>query len=115
MAYFSNSSEGCALDAICDKCVHIGPQDGPGCSVLFMQLDWNYEQGGGTEKDTAEEKTKREALNSLISHDDEGKLTCKMFFPVEWLSDRGQFEIGKADKSAQDRLKLKEWNKIYAK
>lgn len=113
MAYFSNSGEGAALDEICQKCVHLGPTDGPGCQVLCMQLLWNYEQASGNDTDTAEEKTKTAALDMLIENGS-GEVKCHMFFPIEWLSDRGKFEIGKADQEAKDRLKLAEWNKLYA-
>lgn len=119
MAYFSNSSDGSALDEMCSKCVHLGPENGPGCRVLLLQLDWNYEQDLNGDGDTGA-KAKKRALDLLIPQTvPEGKpvycreTKCSMFFPVELLSDRGKFEIGKADKAAQDRLKLEEWNKLY--
>lgn len=120
MAYFSNSSEGDVLDAMCAKCVHQGPVDGPGCNVLLLQLLWNYEQDLAGKGDPAA-KIKKETLDILITQEAPADkpnfpvTKCTMFFPVEWLSDRGKFEIGKADQAEADRIKLHEWNKIYGK
>lgn len=121
MAYFSNSSEGDVLDEMCSKCVHLGPENGPGCRVLLLQLDWNYEQDLNGDGDAAA-KAKKRTLDALIPQVvPEGKAVyyretkCAMFFPIEWLSDQGKHEIGKADLAAQERLRLAEWNKIYSK
>jgi hypothetical protein len=77
MAYFSNSSEGSALDELCTKCVHLGSDNGPNCPVLLLQLLWNYDQFEAT----AEEKAKKQALDMLIPQKD-GEVKCSMFHPL---------------------------------
>ena len=73
MAYFSNGTEGMALDEQCCKCIHGVTEDGEllPCSVLFLQLNWNYEQ---------ENEVKREALDTLIPRD---TAECTMFYALK--------------------------------
>ena len=49
MSYFSNGSEGEALDNLCYRCIHGYDKDGmnktdAGCNVAALQMIWNYEQ-----------------------------------------------------------------------
>lgn len=45
MGYFSNGTEGEMYEsAYCDRCVHQGPEDGPGCAVWFAHLIHNYDE-----------------------------------------------------------------------
>ena len=45
MGYFSNGSEGMAYEArYCDRCVHQGPPEGPGCAVWLAHLLANYDE-----------------------------------------------------------------------
>lgn len=44
MGYFSNGSEGTSYEAkYCDKCLHQGPPDGPGCAVWLAHMLHNYD------------------------------------------------------------------------
>jgi hypothetical protein len=119
MAYFPNGTAGMMYEEMyCSRCVHLGPAEGPGCSVMLLHMLWNYDACNGDDpKAPKDEKAKHDALNTLIPQTKDGLSTekCTMFFPVEWLSDRGKFEIGKADQETKDRLKLEEWNNLYGK
>ena len=45
MGYFSTGSEGMDYEArYCDRCVHQGPPDGPGCAVWGAHLVANYDE-----------------------------------------------------------------------
>ena len=45
MGYFSNGTEGMAYEAkYCERCIHYGPPDGPGCPVFGLHLLHNYEE-----------------------------------------------------------------------
>ena len=50
MAYFSNGSEGMALDDLCDKCIHGFDTEKncnrqkDNCAVWLLQFMWNYDQ-----------------------------------------------------------------------
>ncbi len=45
MGYFSNGAEGMDYEArYCRRCVHYGPEDGPGCPVWLAHLLHNYEE-----------------------------------------------------------------------
>lgn len=82
MGYFSNGSEGMAYEArYCDRCVHQGPPDGPGCSVWLVHLLYNYGATPG----------QQQVLNELIprgEHGDNGQ--CRMFIDVAAPSGGGQ-------------------------
>lgn len=44
MGYFSNGTEGDLYqDRYCRRCVHYGPEDGPGCPIWGAHLAYNYE------------------------------------------------------------------------
>ena len=44
MGYFSNGTEGSIYEGTyCRRCVHYGPEEGPGCPVWFAHLLHNYE------------------------------------------------------------------------
>lgn len=45
MGYFSNGSEGDWYErTYCDRCIHQGPDDGPGCAVMLAHLLHNYQE-----------------------------------------------------------------------
>lgn len=45
MGYFSNGTEGMDYEAqFCDRCVHQGPEDGPGCMVWMLHFLHNYDE-----------------------------------------------------------------------
>lgn len=67
MVYFSNSSEGDALEMECDECIHADPD--AGCPIYMIQMHFNYDQHDN-------EKLKQ-AMNMLISHKKKGGL-CNM-------------------------------------
>ena len=44
MGYFSNGTEGEIYEeTFCRRCVHYGPEEGPGCPVWFAHLLYAYE------------------------------------------------------------------------
>jgi len=79
MAYFSNGTEGMALDNQCAKCKY--GEDA--CPVYFVQYTFNYE--------ACNNKTARAILDCLI-HDD-GK--CEMYELIQQYKykDRAQMKI----------------------
>lgn len=45
MGYFANGTEGEMYEArYCHRCIHQGPPDGPGCSIMLLHLLHNYEE-----------------------------------------------------------------------
>ena len=49
MGYFSNGTENeIYQEQWCSRCVHEGPQDGPGCPVMGIHFFYNYDQVGST-------------------------------------------------------------------
>jgi hypothetical protein len=45
MGYFSNGSEGMDYEATyCERCIHFGPEEGPGCPVWLAHLIHNYDE-----------------------------------------------------------------------
>ena len=45
MGYFSNGTEGQIYEeAYCLRCIHYGPEEGPGCPVWFAHLLYAYEE-----------------------------------------------------------------------
>lgn len=82
MGYFSNGTEGCSYaEQYCDRCIHQGSDDGPGCPVWLLHLEWNYDAcNGGEPNATADEKLKHKALTLLIPLDEKGcNQQCTMF------------------------------------
>lgn len=83
MAYFSNGSEGMGYEEhYCMRCMHRGPEEGPGCPVWFLHLQWNYDACNGQEPEAEPiEKVKYVALNSLIPRSADGchNEQCTMF------------------------------------
>lgn len=77
MAYFSNGTEGQDYEARwCDRCVHQGGPNGPGCAVWLAHLMHNYEQKEGSPLE--------QVLATLIPVDARGfALKCKMFITAE--------------------------------
>lgn len=71
MGYFSNGSEGSSYEEMwCDRCVHQGPDDGPGCSVWFAHLIHNYDECNNPDS----------VLHMLIPRGDDGRNEqCSMF------------------------------------
>lgn len=73
MGYFSNGSEGMDYEArYCNRCVHEGPPDGPGCAVWGAHLFSNY----------AERNNDNSILHQLIPRttDGLGNEQCRMFW-----------------------------------
>ena len=72
MGYFSNGTEGeIYQDRYCRRCVHYGPEEGPGCPGFGAHLAFNYGQ-------SAEVK---EIMDSLIPPGaGRGNEQCKMFY-----------------------------------
>lgn len=102
MAYFSNGTEGMALDMLCLRCVHgydiekaeNRNEDGRACAAWELQSLWNYEQHDrdpDAGNDTAlqngirmgfglrsrEAKVKKEALDTLLPQND--RCLCAMY------------------------------------
>lgn len=77
MAYFSNGSEGQDYEARwCNRCVHEGGPNGPGCAVWLAHLMHNSDQVKGSPLEST--------LAILIPVDARGfALKCKMFLTVE--------------------------------
>lgn len=45
MGYFSNGTEGMMYEeAFCRRCIHYGPEEGPGCPVWLAHLLFAYEE-----------------------------------------------------------------------
>ena len=45
MGYFPNGCEGMDYEArYCDRCIHQGAADGPGCPVWLLHMLHNYEE-----------------------------------------------------------------------
>ena len=64
MGYFSNGTEGMIYEeAFCRRCIHYGPEEGPGCPIWAAHLLYAYE----------------------LCNDDEhpGKVMLDMFIPPE--------------------------------
>lgn len=76
MGYFSSGCEGADWqDRWCRQCVHYGPEDGPGCCIWGLHLNWNYSQYDETEVG----KTQKAALDALIEELPGGDMRCKLF------------------------------------
>jgi hypothetical protein len=85
MAYFPNgTSHQCYLETLCTRCRNFRDlQDGrgPGCPILDLHFQWNYE--------AVNDQTKRQALNHFIpiEEDEFGHKTinadCLMFLPAD--------------------------------
>lgn len=58
MAYFANGAEGSILESQCSDCIL--PDDAP-CPILWMQMEWNYDQ-----LENGEETKVSEVMNLLI-------------------------------------------------
>ena len=44
MAYFPNGTAGMEYEShYCFHCIHFGPEEGPGCPIWGLHLDWNYD------------------------------------------------------------------------
>ena len=75
MGYFPNGSEGDYYEArYCDRCVHQGPPDGPGCAVWLAHILYNY-----TDCNKADS-----VLHLLIPRGANGdNAECRMFHAVQ--------------------------------
>lgn len=70
MGYFSNGTEGMDYEAhYCERCVHQGPEDGPGCAVWLAHLLHNYDECNNPDS----------ILHLLIPYEDGHSGECKMF------------------------------------
>lgn len=68
MAYFSNGTEGEALDEQCWECLH-SEDDLTLCPIMAIQMEFNYKQCDEKNKDL------RAAMNMLV--DDKGSCLMK--------------------------------------
>lgn len=82
MAYFSNGSEGCALDAQCSDCRI--PNDAP-CPILWVQMTYNYDQ-----LDKGNEKL-REAMNCLVN--ERGECQMKPIIDGQLVDDKRTLDL----------------------
>lgn len=73
MGYFSNGTEGMDYEEhYCHRCIHDGPEEGPGCPVWLAHLLHNYEQH--------KDEQLASVLNILIPRDEDGwNQQCSMF------------------------------------
>ena len=65
MGYFSNGSEGMALDAECIECAAF-----TGCPIALVQLMYNYDQVGN--------QLAGDILNTLVKQKDGEYIGCQM-------------------------------------
>jgi len=73
MGYFSNGTEGMDYEEhYCRRCVHYGPEDGPGCPIWGAHLLYAY--NGPDEAKTI--------LDMLIPRHDGVNQQCVMWEPV---------------------------------
>ena len=72
MGYFSNGTEGMMYEeAYCNRCLHQGPPDGPGCAIWLAHMLYNYD-----------ECNKKESILHLLiprTKDGLGNEQCTMF------------------------------------
>lgn len=92
MAYFSNGTEGAMYEEeYCSRCVHQGPEDGPGCTVWLAHMLHNYEECN--KKDSI--------LHLLIPRRKDGFADkCSMFHedrPLEREEIRAQIAVAEKD------------------
>lgn len=70
MGYFSNGTEGEMYEeTYCRRCVHYGPDEGPGCAVWLAHLLHNYDESNNADS----------ILHVLIPIGVEGNEECSMF------------------------------------
>lgn len=72
MGYFANGSEGMDYEEqFCRRCIHVGPEEGPGCHVWLAHLLFNYTQTKNAEVEAV--------LDTLIPRNGIHNLQCAMF------------------------------------
>lgn len=73
MGYFSNGAEGMDYEArYCERCIHFGPEEGPGCPIWLAHLVHNYDQNKNADVESV--------LNMLIPRDKDGwNEECNLF------------------------------------
>jgi len=70
MGYFSNGTEGAIYEeTFCRRCIHYGPEDGPGCPIWLAHLIHNYDECNNDES----------ILHILIPREGVHNLQCTMF------------------------------------
>jgi hypothetical protein len=75
MVFFSNGAEGADYEKrYCERCIHYGPEDGPGCPVFGARLLHNY----------AERDNQGSIVHLLIPRSADGLTNepCRMFIEV---------------------------------
>ncbi len=76
MGYFSNGAEGMDYEEqYCRRCIHFGPEEGPGCPVWMAHLLFNYDQN--------KDEKLASLLDVLIPRDGINNLECTMFVAVQ--------------------------------
>jgi hypothetical protein len=77
MGYFSNGTEGADFEEqFCKRCVHYGPEEGPGCPVWLAHLLYNYEECNS-------DSNAKSILDMLIERDTITSNRCTMFVEVQ--------------------------------
>ena len=78
MGYFSNGMEGGDYqETYCLRCVHFGPEEGPGCPVWFAHLLFAYEECNST-------SNAKTMLDLLIPRSADGaNEECSMFVEAD--------------------------------
>lgn len=84
MGYFSNGTEGAIYeDTFCRRCVHYGPEEGPGCPVWLAHLIHAYDLCN----DDPNTSPGKQMLDMLIPPREDGGLNgngrCVMFVQDE--------------------------------
>lgn len=81
MGYFSNGTEDAMYEShYCERCIHYGPEEGPGCPIWLSHLLYSYEECNS-------DSNAKTMLDMFIpiGKDDLGYLTineqCTMFVP----------------------------------
>jgi hypothetical protein len=75
MGYFSNGCEGMEYEErYCRRCIHYGPEEGPGCPIWLAHLLYNYDEANNKES----------VLHMLIPRTPDGldNEECKLFVEV---------------------------------
>jgi len=86
MAYFANGTAGIDFEQrYCSRCVHMGPEDGPGCPVWAAHLLFSYQLCN------AKEDPGKIILDMLIPGE------CAMFVPARRLNATKRHEDDRAE------------------
>ena len=80
MGYFANGTEGLLYqEQYCFRCVHFGPEEGPGCPIWDAHLFYAYQLCNVP----PEESPGKAILDMLIPREGIENLQCSMFYPAK--------------------------------